>query len=73
LDDLVSKLEDVDFVTRLTVEEYIKILSMSDEEAAEHEKIQKKFRETLKSLVKKRASVSSKDAAAVNRNLDKLR
>jgi DNA-binding transcriptional ArsR family regulator len=73
LDDLVSKLEDVDFVTRLTVEEYIKVLSMSDEQRAKHEKNERKFYELLKSLVKKRANVSSKEAAVVNHNLDKLR
>jgi len=68
LDDLVSKLDDVDLMTKIQVEEYVKVLSMSDEEAAKHDKLQKKFREVLKSLVKKDANVSG-----AYRNIEKLR
>jgi DNA-binding transcriptional ArsR family regulator len=73
LDDMVSKLDDVDFVTKIQVEEYAKVLSMSDEERARHEKIEKKYYELLKSLVKKSANVSSKDSVTIQRNIEKLR
>lgn len=52
-EDAISKLDDVDLVTKLSVEEYAGILSISDEQLAKEEKISKKFRDLLRSLVKK--------------------
>jgi hypothetical protein len=52
-EDAISKLDDVDLVTKLSVQEYIGLLSMSDEEIAKEDEIRKKFRDSLRSLVKK--------------------
>ena len=52
-EDAISELDDVDFVTKLRVEEYVATISMSDEEIAEQHEIEKKFRNLLHSLVKK--------------------
>ena len=53
VEDAVSKLDDIDFFTKQTVQEYAGILSMSDEEFAERDQLRKKFRDLLKSLLVK--------------------
>jgi len=53
VDEAISKLDDVDLLTKLEAQEYAKILSMSAEELAKEDAIKKKFRELLRSLVKK--------------------
>jgi DNA-binding transcriptional ArsR family regulator len=58
-EDAISEMDDVDFVTKLTVEEYVEVLSMSDQEFARQDRIRKKFRELLKSLVKKSPKAAS--------------
>lgn len=52
-EDAIENLNDVDLITKLTVQEFAMALSMSDKEFAEQEKIEEKFRQTLKSLLKK--------------------
>jgi len=51
-EDKISNLEDLDFMTKLEASEYATTISMSDEEFARLEKIKKKLRNLLKSLVK---------------------
>jgi len=51
-EDAIADLEDVDFLSKQTVQEYAQILSMSDEEFTEQQKLKKKFRELLVSLLK---------------------
>ena len=50
-EDAVSKLDDIDFITKQNVQEYAGILSMSDEEYAERNELRKKFRDLLKSML----------------------
>lgn len=52
-EDAVSKLEDLDFLTKQNVQEYAGILSMSDAEFAERNELRKKFRDLLKSLLER--------------------
>ena len=52
-EDAISDLDDVDFLTKQTVQEYAETLSMSDKEFAEQHENKKKFRNLLISLVKK--------------------
>jgi hypothetical protein len=52
-EDAISKLEDLDFLTKQNVQEYAGILSMSDEEFATRDEFRKKFQELLKSLLVK--------------------
>ncbi len=52
-EDAISKLDDIDFLTKQDVQEYAGILSMSDEEFAERDELRKKFRDLLKSLQEK--------------------
>jgi DNA-binding transcriptional ArsR family regulator len=52
-EDAISKLEDIDFLTKQNVQEYAGILSMSDEEFDKRNKLKRKFREFLKSLLVK--------------------
>lgn len=52
-EDAISKLDDIDLMTKLSVQEYIGLLSVSDEETAKEDEIRKKFRDLLRSLVKK--------------------
>lgn len=52
-EDAISDLNDVDFLTKQTVQKYAETLSMPDEEFAKQQKIEKKFRDLLHSLVKK--------------------
>jgi len=53
LDDAISKLDDLDFPTQLSVSEYATILSMTDEAFKKSIETRKKLRELLFSLVKK--------------------
>lgn len=52
-EDAISDLDDVDFLTKQTVQKYAETLSMSDEEFAAQQELRKKFRNLLISLVKK--------------------
>jgi len=49
----VAKLEDLDLLTKEDVQEYAAILSMTDKELEKQDEIDVKFRELLRSLVKK--------------------
>ena len=53
IEDAVSKLEDLDFLTQKDVQEYASILSMSNEELTSRNEIRKKFIKLLKSLLVK--------------------
>jgi DNA-binding transcriptional ArsR family regulator len=48
----VSKLENLDPLTKQNVQEYAGMLSTSDEELANQDKLRERFRELLKSLIK---------------------
>ncbi|NIQ05796.1 MAG: helix-turn-helix domain-containing protein [Candidatus Korarchaeota archaeon] len=52
-EDEISELDDVDFLTKQMVQKYAETLSMSDQEIARQQKINKKFRDLLRSLLKK--------------------
>jgi len=52
-EEAISKLEDVDYFAKQGALEYASMLSMSDEELVRQDEIQKKFRDTLRSLVSK--------------------
>jgi len=52
-EDAIADLDDVDFLTKQTVQEYAETLSMSDEEFVEQQELRKKFRDLLISRVKK--------------------
>jgi DNA-binding transcriptional ArsR family regulator len=52
-EDQISELDDVDFLTKQTVQKFAKMLSMSDEEFARQQQTNKKFRNLMKSLTKK--------------------
>ena len=52
-EDAIANLEDLDFLSRLTVEEYADVLSMSDEEYTRQEEMKRKLRDLLVSLTKK--------------------
>jgi DNA-binding transcriptional ArsR family regulator len=49
----IEKLEDVDFFVKQELQEYVSILSMSDEEMKKEDQIKKEFRKLLRSLIKK--------------------
>lgn len=51
--DAIGELEDVDYLAKMYVEEFAHLLAMSDKEFAEQQAIEKKFRNSLLSLVKK--------------------
>ena len=53
LEERVSKLEDIDFLTQQAVQEYAQTLMMSDEEFTRRLESKRKFRNLLKSLAKK--------------------
>ncbi|UCH32279.1 MAG: winged helix-turn-helix transcriptional regulator [Candidatus Bathyarchaeota archaeon] len=53
IEDKVAKLDDVDFLTKQSVQKYAEILSMSDEDYEKHQKNSKKSRELIRSLIKK--------------------
>ena len=52
-ENAISELDDVDFLTKQTVQDYAETLSMSDEKFARQQENRKKFRDLLLSLVKK--------------------
>lgn len=52
-EDAISELKDVDIFTKIRLENYVAVLSMSDEEHAKELEIENKFRSALRSLVKK--------------------
>jgi len=52
-EDAIAELEDVDYLTKIYIEDYAHLLAMTDEEFAKQQTIEKKFRESLRSLVKK--------------------
>ncbi len=52
-EDAISNLDDVDFLTKQTVQKYAETLSISDEEFVKQQELRKKFRDLLISLVKK--------------------
>lgn len=51
-ENAISEMESVDLVTKLTVQEYAGILSMSDEELVKQNEIMKKLVDLLRSLVR---------------------
>ena len=53
-EDKISEMDEVDFLTKQTVQKFAETLSMSDEEFARQQQINKKFKNLLKSLVKNR-------------------
>jgi len=52
-EDAIADLDDVDFLTKQTVQKYAETISMSDKEFARQQENEKKFRDLLLSLVKK--------------------
>jgi len=52
-DEAISNLDDVDYIAKMYVEEYAHLLAMTDKEFAEQQVVEKKLRDTLKSLLKK--------------------
>jgi len=52
-EDSIADLNDVDFLTKQTVQEYAETLSMSNKEFAKQQELKKKFRDLLISLIKK--------------------
>lgn len=52
-EEAISKLEDINFLTKQNVQEYAGILSMSDKEFAKRNKLRREFRDLLKSLLVK--------------------
>lgn len=52
-EDAIAELDDVDFLTKQTVQKYAEILSMADDEFVRKQEISKKFRDFLFSLIKK--------------------
>ncbi|MDH5770920.1 MAG: winged helix-turn-helix domain-containing protein [Candidatus Bathyarchaeota archaeon] len=55
-EDAIAELDDIDFITKQTVEKYAERLSMSDEEFAEQQRLAKEFRDLLVSLIKKQTA-----------------
>ena len=51
-EDAISELDDVDFLTKQTVQKFAETLSMSDEGFIKKQEISKKFRDLLLSLAK---------------------
>ena len=52
-EDAIAKLEDADYLTKMYIEDFAHLLAMSDEEFAQQQTVEKKFRESLRSLIKK--------------------
>ena len=52
-EDAISNLDNVDFLTKQTVQKFAETLSISDEEFVKQQELRKKFRDLLISLVKK--------------------
>ena len=53
-EDKISEMDEVDFLTKQAVQKFAETLSMSDEEFARQQQINKKFKNLLNSLVKNR-------------------
>jgi DNA-binding transcriptional ArsR family regulator len=53
-EDKISEMDEVDFLTKQTVQKFAETLSMADEEFARQQQLDKKFKNLLKSLVKNR-------------------
>ena len=51
-EEAVSKLDDLDLLSKENVHEYATLLSMTDEEMAKQCELKKTFRKALRSLVK---------------------
>ncbi len=52
-EDAIGKLEDVDYLAKVYVEEFANYLAMTDEEFAKLQDLEKQFRDALRSLLKK--------------------
>ena len=52
-EEAIAKLDDVDFLTKQTVQEYAETLSISEKEFLEQQELRKKFRNLLTSLIKR--------------------
>jgi DNA-binding transcriptional ArsR family regulator len=52
-EDMISELDDVDFLTKQAVQKYAEILSMSDKDFAKHRELDQKFMNLLRSFIKK--------------------
>jgi DNA-binding transcriptional ArsR family regulator len=52
-EDAVANIDDLDLISKLAVEEYAELLSMSDEEYSRQQEMKKKLRDLLISLIKK--------------------
>ncbi len=52
LEDKISQLEEVDFLTKQLVQKYVEILSMSNEEYEKQQLLDKKVNDLMRSLVK---------------------
>jgi DNA-binding transcriptional ArsR family regulator len=52
LEDKIAELDDVDFLTKQSVQKYAETLSMSDADFQRQQKNSKEFRDLLKSLIK---------------------
>lgn len=52
-EEAIAKLEDVDLFTKEDVQEYAALLSMSEKQIEEEDEINRKFRQALRSLLKK--------------------
>jgi DNA-binding transcriptional ArsR family regulator len=53
-EDAISEMDDVDLMTKILVEEFAEILSMTEEELVKQDKIRKRLVELLRSLTKNR-------------------
>jgi DNA-binding transcriptional ArsR family regulator len=51
-EDAISELDDIDFLTKILVQNYVQILSMSDEEYAKQQLLDRKVNDLMRTLVK---------------------
>lgn len=58
-DSEISKLESVGFMTKQTILEYVRLLSQSDKEYEEFQRLQREYREALKSLMKRKSMANA--------------
>ncbi len=52
-EDMISQLDEVDFLTKQMVQKYAETLSMADKDFTKEQELDKKFKNLLRSLVKK--------------------
>jgi hypothetical protein len=52
-EEKIANLEDEDFFVKQDLQEYVSILSMSEEEIKKEDQIKKEFRKQLRSLIEK--------------------